>query len=152
AIGIVVDDAIVVVEAVEHHIEGGLSPRQASLKAMQQVSGPVIAIGLVLAAVFVPCTFITGIMGQFFRQFALTIAVSTVLSAFNSLTLSPALSAILLRRRVKGVFEPLPWFTFIPIGAWVGHKVGLQWAAAGLTALRLDLSPWLLDILRQWGP
>ena len=128
AIGIVVDDAIVVVEAVEHHIEHGLAPRQASLRAMEQVSGPVIAIGLVLAAVFVPCAFITGIIGQFFRQFALTIAVSTVISAFNSLTLSPALAAILLRRREKGSFEPLPWLAYPPIGAWLGHKIGLHWA------------------------
>ncbi len=95
AIGIVVDDAIVVVEAVEHHIERGLAPREATLEAMRQVSGPVIAVGLVLSAVFVPCAFITGITGQFFRQFALTIAVSTVISAFNSLTLSPALTALL---------------------------------------------------------
>ena len=86
AIGIVVDDAIVVVEAVEHHIEHGMQPRSACFKAMEQVSGPVIAIGLVLSAVFVPCAFISGIVGQFFRQFALTIAVSTVISAFNSLT------------------------------------------------------------------
>jgi multidrug efflux pump len=97
AIGIVVDDAIVVVEAVEHHIEDGLSPRDATVKAMQQVSGPVVAVALVLSAVFVPCAFISGITGQFFRQFALTIAVSTVISAFNSLTLSPALAAILLQ-------------------------------------------------------
>jgi multidrug efflux pump len=96
AIGIVVDDAIVVVEAVEHHIHEGLSPSQAAHKAMDEVSGPVIAVALVLSAVFVPCAFISGITGQFFRQFALTIAVSTVLSAFNSLTLSPALAAILL--------------------------------------------------------
>src|SRR5262249_55684564 len=81
AIGIVVDDAIVVVEAVEHHIEHGLSPHEATIKAMDQVSGPVVAIGLVLSAVFVPCAFIGGIIGQFFRQFALTIAVSTVISA-----------------------------------------------------------------------
>ena len=101
AIGIVVDDAIVVVEAVEQHMEGGLSPREAARKAMESVSGPVIAVALVLCAVFVPCAFIAGITGQFFRQFALTIAVSTVLSAFNSLTLSPALSALLLRG--KGV-------------------------------------------------
>ncbi len=99
AIGIVVDDAIVVVEAVEHHIETGLSPRKAAHKAMEQVSGPVIAVALVLTAVFVPCAFISGITGQFFRQFALTIAVSTVISAFNSLTLSPALAAILLQKR-----------------------------------------------------
>src|SRR5437764_2244356 len=97
AIGIVVDDAIVVVEAVEHHIENGLSPRDATLKAMYEVSGPVIAVALVLSAVFVPCAFIGGITGMFFRQFALTIAVSTVISAFNSLTLSPALAAILLQ-------------------------------------------------------
>jgi multidrug efflux pump len=137
AIGIVVDDAIVVVEAVEHHIEHGLGPREASLRAMEQVSGPVIAIGLVLSAVFVPCAFISGIIGQFFRQFALTIAVSTLLSAFNSLTLSPALSAILLRPRARGTFEALPWFAFIPIGAWVGHKLGLHWGTVwtqGLTA------------------
>jgi multidrug efflux pump len=99
AIGIVVDDAIVVVEAVEHHIEEGMTPRAAAHQAMTEVSGPVIAVALVLSAVFVPCAFITGITGQFFRQFALTIAVSTVLSAFNSLTLSPALAAILLPPR-----------------------------------------------------
>ncbi len=97
AIGIVVDDAIVVVENVERWIERGLSPREASFKAMQEVTGPVIGVALVLCAVFVPCSFITGIVGEFFRQFALTIAVSTVLSAINSLTLSPALAAILLR-------------------------------------------------------
>jgi multidrug efflux pump subunit AcrB len=152
AIGIVVDDAIVVVEAVEHHIEHGLSPREASLRAMEQVSGPVVAIGLVLAAVFVPCAFITGIIGQFFRQFALTIAVSTVISAFNSLTLSPALAALLLRQRDKGVFEALPWFTFVPMGAWVGHKIGLHWAGSALAALNLDLQPEVFDGLRTWGP
>src|SRR5437588_6889858 len=99
AIGTVVDDAIVVVEAVEHHIQHGLTPRQAAHKAMEQVSGPVVAVALVLSAVFLPCAFISGITGQFFRQFALTIAVSTVLSAFNSLTLSPALAALLLQGR-----------------------------------------------------
>ena len=113
AIGIVVDDAIVVVEAVEHHIEHGLSPRDATLKAMEQVSGPVIAVGLVLSAVFIPCAFISGIMGQFFRQFALTISVSTVISAFNSLTLSPALTALLLRPRDKHTAPPLPWFVYV---------------------------------------
>src|SRR5262249_56242592 len=86
AIGIVVDDAIVVVEAVERQMEHGLAPREATMRAMDMVSGPVIAVGLVLSAVFVPCAFISGITGQFFRQFALTIAVSTLLSAFNSLT------------------------------------------------------------------
>ena len=99
AIGIVVDDAIVVVENVERHIEEGLSPRDASYKAMEEVSGPIIAIALVLCAVFVPVAFVSGLTGQFYRQFALTIAFSTVISAFNSLTLSPALSAILLKPR-----------------------------------------------------
>jgi multidrug efflux pump subunit AcrB len=97
AIGIVVDDAIVVVENVERHIEAGLSPREASHKAMQEVSRPIVAIALVLCAVFVQAAFVSGLTGQFFRQFALTIAFSTLISAVNSLTLSPALSAILLR-------------------------------------------------------
>src|SRR5882757_1525257 len=97
AVGIVVDDAIVVVENVERHIEEGLTPRDASRVAMDEVSGPIIAIGLVLCAVFVPMAFISGLSGQFYRQFALTIAFSTVISAFNSLTLSPALAALLLR-------------------------------------------------------
>lgn len=97
AIGIVVDDAIVVVENVERHIADGLSPRDAAYKAMSEVTGAVIAIAVGLSAVFVPTAFISGITGQFFRQFALTIAVSTLLSAFNSLTLSPALCVILLR-------------------------------------------------------
>jgi multidrug efflux pump subunit AcrB len=137
AIGIVVDDAIVVVEAVEHHIERGLSPRDATLEAMRQVSGPVIAVGLVLSAVFVPCAFISGITGQFFRQFALTIAVSTVISAFNSLTLSPALTALLLRPRDKGMGPPLPRLAFWLLGA----------AAGILTAPQLH--PWLEE---QFGP
>ena len=97
AIGIVVDDAIVVVEAVEHYIERGLSPREAAIWAMQEVSGPVIAVGLVLSAVFIPCAFLSGIVGLFFRQFALTIAISTIISTLNSLTLSPALAALLLK-------------------------------------------------------
>ncbi len=99
AIGIVVDDAIVVVEATEHHIEQGMTPRAAAHQAMAEVSAPVIAIGLVLSSVFIPCVFISGITGRFFRQFALTIAVSTILSTLNSLTLSPALCAILLKQR-----------------------------------------------------
>src|SRR5437868_4834153 len=97
AIGIEVDDAIVVVENVERHIEEGMSPRDATRKAMDEVSGAVVAVGLVLSAVFIPTAFISGITGQFYRQFALTIAVSTLISAFNSLTLSPALCAILLK-------------------------------------------------------
>ncbi|MGD9804945.1 MAG: efflux RND transporter permease subunit [Hyphomicrobiaceae bacterium] len=97
AIGIVVDDAIVVVENVERNIEEGLPPREATYKAMQEVSGPIIAIALVLVAVFVPLAFISGLTGQFYRQFAMTIAISTVISAINSLTLSPALAALLLK-------------------------------------------------------
>ena len=99
AIGIVVDDAIVVVENVERNIEAGLSPREATYRAMREVSGPIIAIALVLVAVFVPMAFISGLTGQFYKQFALTIAISTVISAVNSLTLSPALSALLLQEK-----------------------------------------------------
>lgn len=99
AIGLVVDDAIVVVEAVEHHIEEGMSPRDATIRAMQEVSGPVISIALILAAVFIPVAFISGIQGRLNKQFAVTIAVSVVISAFNALTLSPALSALLLKPR-----------------------------------------------------
>jgi HAE1 family hydrophobic/amphiphilic exporter-1 len=102
AIGLVVDDAIVVVEAVEHHIEHGLSPKEATLKAMEEVTGPVIAIAIILAAVFVPTAFIPGITGRLYQQFAVTIAISVIISAFNALTLSPALCAMLLRPRVKG--------------------------------------------------
>ena len=138
AIGIVVDDAIVVVEAVEHHIENGLSPRDATIKAMSQVSGPVIAVGLVLSAVFIPCAFISGITGQFFRQFALTIAVSTVISAFNSLTLSPALSALLLRPKGKGYHQVLPWVAFPLLGAWLGFRYLAPGLFHGIALLRLD--------------
>ena len=99
AIGLVVDDAIVVVEAVEHHIEKGLSPRDATFKAMEEVSGPVIGIALILSAVFIPTAFIPGITGRLYQQFAVTIAISVIFSAFNALTLSPALSAMLLRPR-----------------------------------------------------
>ncbi|WZP00722.1 multidrug efflux RND transporter permease subunit [Isosphaeraceae bacterium EP7] len=124
AIGIVVDDAIVVVEAVELHIARGLSPRDATIQAMQEVSGPVVAIGLVLTAVFVPCAFISGIVGQFFRQFALTIAASTVISTFNSLTLSPALAAMLLKphhdhgHEGVGNRQALPRVAYAIAGGW----------------------------------
>jgi len=99
AIGLVVDDAIVVVEAVEHHIEHGMTPKDAAYKAMEEVSGPVIAIALILAAVFIPTAFIPGITGRLYQQFAITIAISVIFSAFNALSLSPALSALLLRPR-----------------------------------------------------
>ena len=99
AIGLVVDDAIVVVEAVERHIEEGMAPKDAALKAMQEVAGPVVAIALILAAVFVPTIFIAGITGRLYQQFALTIAISVIFSAFNALSLSPALAALLLKHK-----------------------------------------------------
>ncbi len=101
AIGLVVDDAIVVVEAVEHHIEEGMAPKEATLKAMQEVSGPVVAIAIILSAVFLPTVFIPGITGRLYQQFAVTIAISVLISAFNALTLSPALAALLLRPKEK---------------------------------------------------
>jgi HAE1 family hydrophobic/amphiphilic exporter-1 len=109
AIGLVVDDAIVVVEAVEHHIEEGMTPRDATVLAMQQVSGPVIAIALILAAVFIPTAFIPGITGRLYQQFAVTIAISVIFSAFNALTLSPALCALILKPR-QPFRGPLGWF------------------------------------------
>src|SRR6266849_1684749 len=109
AIGLVVDDAIVVVEAVEHHIEEGLSPRDATLKAMSEVSGPVVGIALVLSSVFVPIGLMSGIQGRLNKQFAVTIAISVLISAFNALTLSPALSAMLLRPRGETTG---PWARF----------------------------------------
>jgi hydrophobic/amphiphilic exporter-1 (mainly G- bacteria), HAE1 family len=109
AIGLVVDDAIVVVEAVERHIEEGMAPREATLQAMREVTGPVIGIALVLSAVFIPTAFLPGITGRLYQQFALTIAISVIFSAFNALSLSPALSAMLLRPRKQGR-GPLGWF------------------------------------------
>ena len=152
AIGIVVDDAIVVVEAVEHHIEHGLAPREATIKAMAQVSGPVIAVGLVLSAVFVPCAFISGITGQFFRQFALTIATSTLISAFNSLTLSPALSALLLRPREEeaarrrgpaaaGVYPAARRLAGLRVPLRRGSTVGRLAGGTAGRRTRLDLVP-----------
>jgi len=108
AIGLVVDDAIVVVEVVERHIEEGLAPKAAALKAMEEISGPVIGIALVLSSVFIPTIFVPGITGQLYKQFGLTIAVSVIISAFNALSLSPALAALLLRpHKSRG---PLGWF------------------------------------------
>ncbi|HEX3719737.1 MAG TPA: multidrug efflux RND transporter permease subunit [Verrucomicrobiae bacterium] len=109
AIGLVVDDAIVVVEAVERHIDEGLSPKDAALKAMEEVSGPVVAIAMILAAVFVPTVFIPGITGRLYQQFALTIAISVIISAFNALSLSPALAALLLKKK-KESHGPLARF------------------------------------------
>lgn len=150
AIGIVVDDAIVVVEAVEHHIEEGLSPRDAAIRAMDEVSGPVVAVGLVLTAVFVPCAFISGIVGQFFRQFAITIAISTLISCFNSLTLSPALAVLLLKPKTQGHGEALPRFGLVLTGAWLGYAILTPWvkhqfpdAIPAALVAGVDLLAWL---------
>jgi multidrug efflux pump len=129
AIGLVVDDAIVVVEAVEHYIEKGLSPRDAALKAMEQVSGPVVAIALILAAVFIPTAFIPGITGRMYQQFAVTIAVSVLISAFNALTLSPALCALLLRPKTE-MRGPLGAF-FRSFNRWFGRATEGYVSACG---------------------
>ena len=118
AIGLVVDDAIVVVEAVERHIGTGLAPKEATTKAMQEITGPVIGVALVLASVFVPTAFIPGITGRLYQQFAITIAVSVLISAFNALTLSPALCALLLRRRQPGAGPLAKFFD------WFNHIFG----------------------------
>ncbi len=125
AIGIVVDDAIVVVEAVQHHIEHGLSPVDATRKAMQEVSGPVVAIALILCAVFVPVAFMGGVTGRLYQQFAITIAVSVIFSAINALTLSPALAAMLLRKPTPGK-GPIAWFfkKFNSFFDWVTNAYG----------------------------
>jgi HAE1 family hydrophobic/amphiphilic exporter-1 len=147
AIGLVVDDAIVVVEAVEHHIEHGLTPHDATVKAMEEVTGPVIAIALILAAVFIPTAFVPGITGQLYKQFAVTIAISVLFSAFNALTLSPALSAMLLRPK-KEAWGPLGaffrWFNRVFGRATDGyvnwcrhliHKAGLAFLLLALLAV-----------------
>jgi multidrug efflux pump subunit AcrB len=110
AIGIVVDDAIVVVEAVMHHIEHGMGPREATVQATKEVSGPVVGIALILSAVFVPVAFLGGLTGRVFQQFALTIAISVLLSAFAALSLAPALSAMLLRPARGPARGPLGMF------------------------------------------
>jgi multidrug efflux pump len=120
AIGIVVDDAIVVVENVERNIEHGMQPREATYVAMQEVSGPIIAIALTLIAVFVPIAFVSGLTGQFYKQFALTIAISTIISAFNSLTLSPALAAMLLKAP-DAPKDPLARFMDRYLGGFFGR-------------------------------
>ena len=137
AIGLVVDDAIVVVEAVEHHIEEGMSPRDASFAAMEQVSSPVIAIALILAAVFIPTAFIPGITGRLYQQFAVTIAISVIFSAFNALTLSPALCALLLKPKTESrglLARFFGWFNrvfkrttdgYVSTSGWLVRKSGV---------------------------
>jgi HAE1 family hydrophobic/amphiphilic exporter-1 len=151
AIGLVVDDAIVVVEAVQHHIEHGLSPKEATLKAMSEVSGPVIAIAIILSAVFLPTVFIPGITGRLYQQFAVTIAISVLLSAFNALTLSPALAALLLRpggtpKGITGRF--FTWFNrgyarltdgYVGVCRVLIRKSGLSLFLLGVIALTAGL-------------
>ncbi len=164
AIGIVVDDAIVVVESVELNMASGLNPKEATRKSMKEVSGALIAIALVLCSVFIPTAFIAGISGQFYRQFALTIAVSTAISAFNSLTLSPALSALLLKPHAHGegahahrevlprlgivVLFGLVAYFFLPslIGPLFGVHVGHEGAHGEGEAVVRETSGWAL-----WG-
>src|SRR5579862_7340129 len=149
AIGLVVDDAIIVVEAVEHHIDEGLSPRDASIRAMEEVGGPVVAIALILAAVFIPTAAIPGITGRLYQQFAITIAISVLISAFNALTLSPALAALLLkpknherRRGLLGRF--FDWFNrffgkttdkYVSTSGVLIHKSGFAMIGLALVAV-----------------
>src|SRR5690606_7421332 len=142
AIGIVVDDAIVVVENVERNIEEGLSPLAAAQQAMKEVSGPIIAIGLVLCAVFVPMAFLSGVTGQFYRQFAVTIAISTVISTINSLTLSPALAARLLKRHdapkdalERFIARTFGW-AFRPFNRFFGRSSKAYQGAVGRSLMR----------------
>jgi HAE1 family hydrophobic/amphiphilic exporter-1 len=130
AIGLVVDDAIVVVEAVERHIENGLAPKAAAFKAMEEISGPVIGIALVLSAVFIPTAFIPGITGRLYQQFAVTIAISVILSAFNALTLSPALAALLLKPKTEShgpLRKAFDWFNRVFGHATEGY---VRWSGA----------------------
>src|SRR3954468_16305153 len=142
AIGLVVDDAIVVVEAVEHHIEKGMNPRDATLQAMREVSGPVVAIALILASVFIPMAFTAGIQGRLNKQFAVTVAISVMISAFNALTLAPALSAMLLRPRktprgpMGSFFRGFNWVFEKFKNGFVGVSHGLiRKAAVGIALL-----------------
>jgi multidrug efflux pump len=158
AVGIVVDDAIVVVEAVQHQLELGFSPREATLRAMAQVSGPIIAVGVVLSAVFVPCAFLSGIVGAFFRQFALTIAVSTLISTFNSLTLSPALCALLLKgppdpTRKPALVSRVVGFVLLPL-TFFGGLFNRSFAWANRTYVKvvsLSLRVPLLVLIGYFG-
>src|SRR5271167_430367 len=146
AIGLVVDDAIVVVEAVERHIEDGLSPKEAALKAMTEISGPVVGIALVLSAVFIPTAFIPGITGRLYQQFAVTIAVSVAISAFNALTLSPALAALLLRPKTRGT-GPLQKFYDV-FNKWFGRATN---GYVGVCRLLIHKSSFTLVLLAAFA-
>jgi HAE1 family hydrophobic/amphiphilic exporter-1 len=151
AIGLVVDDAIVVVEAVEHHIEHGMTPKDAAFKAMEEVSGPVIGIAIVLSAVFIPTAFVPGITGRLYQQFAVTIAVSVLLSAFNALSLSPALAALLLRPK-KEARGPLGKF-FAWFNKWFNRATDGYVSGCSLLLHKFSLSLILLvglSLLAVW--
>jgi HAE1 family hydrophobic/amphiphilic exporter-1 len=142
AIGLVVDDAIVVVEGVERHIEEGMTPKAAALKTMEELSGPVVGIALVLSAVFVPTAFIPGITGKLYQQFAVTIAISVLLSAFNALTLSPALAALLLKPRTEshGLLRRFfDWFNRVFERATDGY---VRWSAVLLQKTVVVVGCW----------
>ncbi len=124
AIGIVVDDAIVVLENIERQMATGLDARSATIKAMGEITGPVLAITLVLSAVFVPCCFLGGITGQFFRQFAVTIAVSTIISAVNALTMTPSRAVLIFRAGKSHKHEALPWWSFAILGGVLTYELG----------------------------
>jgi multidrug efflux pump len=149
AIGIVVDDAIVVLENIERQMAKGLEPREATLKAMEEITGPIIAITLVLSAVFVPCAFISGITGRFFQQFAVTIAASTIISALNALTMTPSRALLILRGGGLGgpghKREALPWWLFGLVGGWLTWSYGPELLAGRLALPAPDgvEPPWL---------
>src|SRR5262249_9645131 len=132
AIGIVVDDAIVVLENIERQMAKGLDPRTATLKAMEEITGPVIAITLVLSAVFIPCCFLGGVSGQFFRQFAVTVAASMVISAINALTMTPSRAVLIFKtEQTAGGHEhrreALPWWIFGIVGGFITAWLGPMW-------------------------
>ena len=155
AIGIVVDDAIVVLENIERLIATGLDSRTATIQAMEEITGPILAITLVLSSVFIPCCFLGGITGQFFRQFAVTIAVSTIISAINALTMTPSRAVMIFKTEDKGGHgghelkrEALPWWFFAMVGGMISARLGYDYAAAqlGVTAEGLEdgsISVWM---------
>ncbi len=145
AIGIVVDDAIVVVEAVMHHIEHGMQPKEATIKAMEEVSGPVVAIGLILIAVFVPVGFMGGITGRLYQQFAITIAISVLLSVVNALTLSPALAAMLLKAPTGKKTLLTPFYNFF--NKWFGRGTDVYVSFAGILVRKMFRSLAFIGVL-----
>jgi len=154
AIGIVVDDAIVVLENIERQIATGLDPRSATIKAMDEIAGPILAITLVLSSVFLPCAFISGITGQFFRQFALTIAVSMIISAINAMTLTPSRAVVIFKTESDSALhghrrEALPWWIFGVLGGWLSYRWGWQHVdfRLALTGLSPSLLSWLNSAL-----